>query len=167
MSVAVSSVESKKNSPLGSSMNPVKVNLLFNSPARREMTIEEFTTVDPVTVSPDTKVDDVVALFREYGFRHLPVVENNRVVGIISDRDILLARPMGVTGVITAKEVMTKDPYSVRIDASLEEIALELSSRKFSSVMVYGMDDKFCGIFTATDALNALVEVLRGQFDGR
>jgi len=128
-----------------------------------EQTIEEFTTPDPVTVGPETSVDEVIRIFREFGFRHIPVVKDGQAVGIISDRDILLARPMGVSGVLRAKEVMTKSPFATSIDASLEEIALELSNRKFSSVLVYDRKDKFYGIFTATDALNALVEILRGS----
>lgn len=124
-------------------------------------TIEEFTTPDPVTVEPDTSVNDVIKIFREHGFRHLPVVKDGRAVGIISDRDILLARPMGVSEVLRAKEVMTSAPFATTIDASLEDIALELSNRKFGSVLVYDRKDKFYGIFTATDALNALVELLR------
>lgn len=58
---------------------------------------------------------------------------------------------------------MTRSPYSASIDAPLEEIALELSNRKFGSVLVYDRNDKFYGIFTATDALNALVEILRND----
>lgn len=149
-------------------MTPVKnTHLFFGSPGRREMTIEEYTSVDPVTVTPETSIEDIIALFHKYSFRHIPVVEGGKAVGIISDRDILLARPMGVSGVLRAKEVMTKDPFRVKIDASLEEVSLELSSRKFGSAMVYDRDDQFVGIFTATDALNALIEVLRGKFDGR
>jgi acetoin utilization protein AcuB len=130
---------------------------------KAEQTIEEFTTPDPVTVKPEASVDEVLRIFREFGFRHIPVVKDGRAVGIISDRDILLARPLGVTGTLRAKEVMTSSPYSASIDSPLEEIALELSHRKFGSVLVYDRKDKFYGIFTATDALNALVEILRNN----
>lgn len=146
-------------------MTPVKVPQVLPTSLFRDQTIEEFTTCEPVCVSPETKVDEVIALFKKHRFRHLPVVKDGKAVGVISDRDILIARPMGVSGVIRAGEVMTRDPYSVRINASLEEVALELSKRKFGSAMVYDLDEKFYGIFTATDALNALVELLReGRF---
>ena len=128
----------------------------------RSTTIEEYTSLDPVTVRADTKVEDVIALLREHGFRHIPVVKNGRPIGIISDRDVLIARPMGVTGVLLAHEVMTKDPYTVRLDSLLEDVALTLSERKFSSALVLSNDGKLYGIFTATDALNALIEILRG-----
>jgi len=128
-----------------------------------ERTIEEFTTPDPRTVNPETSVNDVIKIFREFGFRHIPVVQEGRAVGIISDRDILLARPMGVSEILRAKEVMTSNPYSVSIDTPLEDVALELSKRKFGSAMVYDRENKFYGIFTATDALNALVEILRDK----
>lgn len=142
-------------------MSHVKKHKPTLSLIRAEQTIEEFTTPDPVTVEPDTSVNEVIRIFREFGFRHIPVVKDGRAVGIISDRDILLARPMGVSEVLRAKEVMTSSPFSASIDAPLEQIALELSSRKFGSVLVYDRNNKFYGIFTATDALNALVEILR------
>lgn len=147
-------------------MTPVRKKKPTLSLIKAEQTIEEFTSPDPVTVGPETSVNDVMRIFREHGFRHIPVVKDGRAVGIISDRDLLLARPMGVSEVIRAKEVMTSSPYSTTIDASLEEVALELSSRKFSSVLVYDRNDQFYGIFTATDALNALVEILRNNENG-
>lgn len=140
-------------------MPPIKVPEVLNALSRR--TIEEYTTVDPVCASPDTKVEEVIALFRKSRFRHLPVVKDGKAVGIISDRDVLLSRPMGVSAIIRASEVMTPSPYSVSIDAPLEDVALELSRRKFGSAMVYDRSGRFYGIFTATDALNALVELLR------
>lgn len=140
---------------------PVKVPSVLPPSLFQNQTIEEFTTCDPVCVSPDTKVEEVIALFRKMRFRHLPVVKDGKAVGIISDRDVLLARPMGVSAIIRASEVMTHDPYSVSIDTPLEDVALELSRRKFGSAMVYDRSGKLYGIFTATDALNALVELLR------
>ena len=131
--------------------------------AKISMTIEEYTSFDPVFVRPDTMVEEVIRLLHKHGFRHLPVVERDQAVGVISDRDILIARPLANPEGLRAGDVMTKEPYSVSIDASLEEVALELSRRKFGSAMVYDRNQKFCGIFTATDALNALVEVLRGD----
>ena len=130
-------------------------------PARKKFTIEEYTSPDPVFVDPSTKVDDVVALLQQHGFRHLPVVEDGKVVGIISDRDILLARPDGAREHLVAREVMTRNPYSVTPDAPLEEVALELSRRKFGSAVVVDEDGELQGIFTSTDALNALIELLR------
>lgn len=144
-------------------MNPVKAPQPESKLGLGQQTVEEYTTCDPVYATPETKVEEVIALFRKYRFRHLPVLADGKAVGVISDRDILLARPMGVAGVIRAGEVMTHEPYSVSIDTPLEEVALELSRRKFGSAMVYDRYGKFYGIFTATDALNALVELLRAR----
>ncbi len=144
-------------------MPPVKVPEVLPPLGLGNQTIEDFTTCDPICVSPDTKVEEVIGLFRKHRFRHLPVVSDGKAIGIISDRDILISRPMGVASEIRAGEVMTKEPYAVAVDSRLEDVALELSRRKFGSAMVYDLDGKFYGIFTATDALNALVEVLRAQ----
>jgi acetoin utilization protein AcuB len=126
----------------------------------KEWTIEEYTSVDPVTVSPETPVSEVVRLLGKHGFRHIPVVRSGRAVGIISDRDVLLPRS-GTVSHLVARDVMTENPYSVPLDAPLEEVALELSRQKFGSAVVYDRDGRLFGIFTATDALNALVELLR------
>ena len=53
-----------------------------------EARVREWMTADPVTVSPDTDIDEAAATMLDGGFRHLPVVEEGRAVGIISIRDV-------------------------------------------------------------------------------
>ena len=51
--------------------------------------VEEIMTANVVVVSPRTKARDCMALMTEKGIRHLPVVEEGRVVGMVSIRDIV------------------------------------------------------------------------------
>ncbi len=85
------------------------------------------------------------------------------VVGVLSDRDILLSQ-FRDTPSDCAKDIMTADPYCVKRTDSLETVVFELSKNKFGSAIVLDSAEKLFGIFTVTDALNALVEVLRGEF---
>jgi CBS domain-containing protein len=54
--------------------------------------VAEWMTPDPVTAGPELDPDDAIETMMGQGFRHLPVVEDNAVVGIVSLRDILRAR---------------------------------------------------------------------------
>jgi acetoin utilization protein AcuB len=45
-------------------------------------------TADPKTIGPDTPVEDALKIMLDNGFRHLPVVDNGEVIGIVSIRDL-------------------------------------------------------------------------------
>jgi acetoin utilization protein AcuB len=127
--------------------------------------VEEFTTPDPLTADEATSIDDLVLLMKENGIRHLPILRNGKVTGIISDRDVRIAS--GLTRrekiQIQASDIMAKDPITVNSQTSLDEVAFEMSQNKIGSVIVNDENDKFLGIFTVTDALNALIEIARGS----
>src|ERR687895_288377 len=53
--------------------------------------VSEWMTAEPMTVPPDTTVDDALRTMLDRGFRHLPVVEGERVVGVVSMRDLSAA----------------------------------------------------------------------------
>jgi CBS domain-containing protein len=53
--------------------------------------VSEWMTVEPLTVPPDTTVDEALRTMLDRGFRHLPVVEAERVVGVVSMRDLSAA----------------------------------------------------------------------------
>ena len=125
--------------------------------------VEEYTTPDPITASELTPVDDLLRLMKDNGIRHLPITRGEEVVGIISDRDVRLA--LGLTAKeklqIVARDIMTEDPVSVDSNATLDEVAFEMSQNKIGSVIVNDDSGNLLGIFTVTDALNALIEIAR------
>ncbi len=54
--------------------------------------VKEWMTKDPVTVSADTDTEEAAAIMATHGFRHLPVMDGDTVIGMVSLRDILSAR---------------------------------------------------------------------------
>lgn len=126
--------------------------------------VEEFTTPDPVTATEEMGINELRRLMDQHGIRHLPVLRDGRVVGVISDRDVRLV--YGLTDLeknqVCATDIMSPDPLAVTASTPLDKVAYLMSDRKVGSVIVNEEDGPFLGIFTATDALNALVEIARG-----
>ena len=133
-------------------------------PARRiDLAVEEFTTPNPVTASEDTGFEEMGRLLREHGIRHLPITRDHRVVGIVSQRDlaVLAGLDLGKQSQVRAGDLMSPDPVTVRTTDPLDEVAYRMSELKIGSAIVLDESGNFYGIFTASDALNALVEVVR------
>ncbi len=126
--------------------------------------VDEFTTPDPITTNEDTSIDDLRLLMEEHGIRHLPVVRGDTVVGVISDRDVRVVS--GLTAMeklqVRAADIMAPDPLTVSAATPLDDVAYAMSEQKIGSVIVNDEDGRFLGIFTASDALNALIEIVRG-----
>lgn len=58
----------------------------------REVRVEEWMTREPVTVGADTDTEEAAGVMATHGFRHLPVVDGDTVIGVVSLRDLLSAR---------------------------------------------------------------------------
>ncbi len=129
------------------------------------MRVEEFTTPDPVTVAEATPIEELRALMAEHGVRHLPVLRDGEVVGVISERDVRLVQGLSLDEQlqIRAQDLMADDLFVVHASTLLDEVAMEMVSRRVGSAIVRDEDGDFLGIFTLTDALNALVEVVRNE----
>jgi len=125
--------------------------------------VEEFTTPNPVTANEDMSVDELRRLMGEHGVRHLPILRDNVIVGVVSDRDVRLA--VGLSDEhkiqVRAGDIMAADPLTVKATQPLDEVAYLMSDHKVGSVIVNEDSGEFLGIFTVTDALNALIEIVR------
>lgn len=132
------------------------------------LSVEEFTTPEPVTATEDMPVDQLQRLMKKHGVRHLPIVRGNVVVGLVSDRDLRIALGLSVEHKIhvRAADIMATDPLSVNASAPLDEVAYIMADRKIGSVIVNEDNGEFLGIFTVTDALNALIEITRSGGSG-
>jgi acetoin utilization protein AcuB len=121
----------------------------------------------PYSVDTDDTVVEVERLIEEHGVRHIPVQQDGRVVGIISQRDVyrLLDRflPSADKAQIRARDIMMAEPYLVGFDAPLNEVALEMAKRHIGSAIVLH-HEKLAGILSATDICRILAEVLEAEF---
>lgn len=129
------------------------------------MLVKEWMTKDPVTVSEDTPIIEAYRILHEYEFRHVPVTRANRVVGIVSSRDIgerILDRvdrgQIDAWGSVS--EIMTRDVHVTSPDAKLEEAALLMHNKKIGALPVVASDRALVGIVTTNDLLEALAATL-------
>ena len=119
-----------------------------------------------------TKVDSLLLeakkLMQEHKIHHLPVTENGKIAGILSDRDVSLALSLAShvvdEGTVLVGDVCTKEPYIVSMDEPLDQVATTMAERHIGSAVVV-KNDKPVGIFTVTDACRYLGEFLRSTFD--
>jgi len=125
--------------------------------------IADFMTPTQYVISTDAPLPRAQALMREHGFRHVPVMRGDELVGILSDRDIARIQCLTRRGAdeFFVEDAMTRSPYVVALDVPLTKVARDMVDRNIGSAVV--VDSKrIAGVFTVTDALEALVELLEG-----
>jgi acetoin utilization protein AcuB len=129
--------------------------------------IRRFMTVGPHVITSRHTLAEAHQAMRERGVRHLPVVDDGHLKGVVSQRDLYLLETL--RGVDAARELveeaMSSDPYVVTPEATLEEVAEAMATQKHGSALVVEQATVI-GIFTTTDALKALVSVLRRNRKG-
>lgn len=124
------------------------------------VSVEEFTSPILVVVDPAANLDQALEMMQENGVRHLPVVRDQKVLGIVSERDLLLHIGKNWTSMMKVGDIMSTNLLSVHINDTLGDVAYQLSSEKVGSAIVLDENEDLYGIFTTTDALNALVEIM-------
>jgi acetoin utilization protein AcuB len=134
--------------------------------------VKDSMTREVVVLSPETTAAEALAVCRERRIRHLPVVEEGRLVGIVSDRDLRSAAPAlgdpGRTealGKLRVSEVMTRDVLSVRPEDPIEEAANAMRERKIGCLPVVE-DGALVGILTSSDVMEALVQLMGAHEPG-
>ncbi|MGL4648762.1 MAG: CBS domain-containing protein [Caldilineaceae bacterium] len=131
-----------------------------------------------VTVTAETPFQDALSLMRDRKFRRLPVVnEHGRLVGIVSERDLLHAAPSPATSLsvwevnyllwkLKIADVMTEDVVTVSPETPIEDAAQLMISRKIGGLPVVDAHGGLMGLITETDIFSAFTELLGGGEHG-
>jgi len=118
----------------------------------------------PHTIGDDIPIKKAMEIMREFRIRHLPVQKGGKLVGVITDRDIKLARSFQGQDELVVNDVMTPDPYTVHPDAELDEVVLNMAEHKYGCAVVQQSNGKVVGILTDNDSLRILGETLRSHY---
>ena len=119
------------------------------------MRVQDLMTDRVVTVPPTAAADDAWNLMRAQGVRHLVVSENNRVVGVLSDRDAGGSGGPAARKNRTVAELMTKQVVTVPPAATVRKAANLMRGRSIGCLVVT-RGDRIAGIVTVTDLLELI-----------
>lgn len=124
--------------------------------------VSRYMSTHPFTIDRLATLSAAHQLMVQHGIRHLPVVDQGAVCGIVSQRDLyLLGQAIGMDPEATlVHAAMTDHPCVVTSDTPVDEAAAIMAEHKYGSVIVVGHAGVE-GIFTATDACRALCDVLQ------
>lgn len=120
------------------------------------MLIGRLMTYGAATVSSHDTLKTAATLMEKGGFRRVPVVDDGKLVGIVSDRDVRAHGGYLESTKVTA--AMTSDPKTVTPRMSVEDAARLMISHKIGGLPVVE-DGKLVGIITTTDVLKAFLQV--------
>jgi CBS domain-containing protein len=116
------------------------------------MKVSEVMTRDVQTVRPDQRVQDAASFMLSADAGSIPVTEGDRLIGMITDRDIAVRGVAKGYGPDTpVRELMTNEIICAREDDDVEDIASKMSSAQIRRLPVIDHDERLCGIVSLGD----------------
>lgn len=123
------------------------------------MKVKNWMVTDVITITPETTVEEAIQLMKKHYIRHLPVVENNKLIGFITESGLRpYLEPNKLN--IQVKEVMILDPITIDPESSIDEAAKLIYKYKIGGLPVVDAQKKLIGIITVTDILEAFIELM-------
>jgi len=132
---------------------------------------------DVITIDVNDCIEDAVNLLLENDNRTLPVMDKDKLVGVISDRDLKMASVSDTTALdahefvhltakIKVKFIMTKNPITIPFDFTVEETASVLLKHKISGAPVVNHEGKVVGTITQTDLFRLIISLTGVEAEG-
>lgn len=118
------------------------------------MLVKDYMTLHPRTVTPQDSAQDISEKMKTLNYRQFPVVQEDKLVGIVTETDIAVA--LSDKNDIKVKDVMVTDPFTIMEDASIENASEIIRIKSFNSLPVVSENNDLLGIITVTDILDAL-----------
>jgi CBS domain-containing protein len=122
--------------------------------------INRYMTRQPWTMASTASLLDARKLMHVHEIRHLPIVDNGQLVGVLSERDILRLEPFVELRGTQVCEAMSEPPLTAHGDDAMDNVVRAMGERRLGCVVIVKRDGSVDGIFTASDACRALAEVL-------
>ena len=118
-------------------------------------------------VSPDTPVTELAKLMREHDIGAIPIGENDRLIGMVTDRDIVckgLARDSFDAGRATARDIMTPGIHCCREDDNLAKAVQHMETLKIRRLPVINKSKRMVGILSLGDLSSSASTVLLSEW---
>jgi acetoin utilization protein AcuB len=129
-----------------------------------------------ISVSPDASIHDVLAMFKKEHIHRAPVLKDGKLVGIISQGDLMNASPSPVTTLsvwemnyllskVTVKHVMTKKVLTLNVDTPIEEAARMMADNQIGGMPVLN-NGRIVGVITEGDLFKVFLELMGARDKG-
>ncbi len=140
------------------------------------MLVKERMTKNPITIQVGASIAELSTLMKENKLKKVPVLDGEKLVGIVTDKDVDRVSPSGATllsvfeisallAKTTVKDAMTKDVVTCTPDTYIEDAAILMRQNKINALVVVE-DEKVVGIITESDMLSSLIAMLGGNTEG-
>ncbi|HKP51349.1 MAG TPA: CBS domain-containing protein [Chloroflexia bacterium] len=137
--------------------------------SKQQILVREWMSSPVEVVGTDTTVADAYNTMMRKGIRRLPVVEDERLVGIVTLGDLREARPSPATSLsiyelnyllarLTVGQVMSHNPFTVTANTPIQKAARIMLDRKVSGLPVVNEEGRIAGIITESDIFRMLID---------
>jgi acetoin utilization protein AcuB len=127
------------------------------------MNISQYMTRRVITIGPETEFHRAFDLMHSHRVHHLPVVDGDQLVGIVAERDLLLAAANFGSAEVPVAEIMKHSPVCVSEDAQLKDAARLLVLNHIGSLPVLNASKVLVGIITETDIFKIAAGILHAR----
>jgi len=136
---------------------------------KREKLVQDWMSTEVVTIVPNAPLIEAHRLMIDNDIRRLPVLKNDRLVGIVTRGDVRGAEPSQASSLsiweinyLLAKleiaEIMTKNPLTASPEMTIGEVANIMLENKISGLPVVDETDKVVGVITESDIFRMIVQ---------
>ena len=140
------------------------------------MFVRDRMTKDPYTIQVSASINTLIGLMRDKKLRKVPVLDGEKLVGIVTDRDIERVSPSKATSLsvyeinyllskITVADAMVAEVITCSPDDYIEDAALVMREHRINSLLVTE-NGKLTGIVTDSDLFDALIDMMGGRTKG-
>lgn len=128
--------------------------------------VSKFMTPTPLTVERTTTLAKAASLMSEHGIRHLPVVAGDKLLGVITERDITFVQSFDIVdpAKVSVYGAMAEELYTVSPETPVNEVVSTMARKKLGSAIVV-QGKQVVGVLTTVDVCRAFAElVTAGRF---
>ena len=124
-------------------------------------TVGELMSKVPVTIPDDLTLTDARQRMFDHNIRHLPITRDDRLVGIVTERDIALVTSIPTVDAdkVLTNQAMQDNPYTCAPGDRIKDVATTMLEHKYGAAIVME-DQAIVGMFTTIDALRELIHRL-------
>jgi len=124
------------------------------------MKVSEWMERKLITIDRKTTIQEAISLMKKHSIRHLPVIEEGRLVGLVTEGDMRQVFVASLIEELSIDDVMIKDPITVKVDAEIDDAARLIHYNKIGGLPVVDEGQRLLGIITVADIMAAFIELM-------